>query len=95
MKNSRYLNAGGYGWWCWGKCVENKMAAGIPPLWAGRAAKIYDAQGNLLLGEAANRAASRTDTSWSPVQTAGVAVAGLLTIGLMGVLIVKAKRKRA
>ena len=94
MKHSKFSNAGGYGFWCWGKCAENKAAAGIPPLGAGRAAKVYDAQGNLLLGQAAQASATKAGTSWTPTQTAGVAVAGLLTIGLIGVLIVKAKRKK-
>tara|TARA_B100000963_G_scaffold8974_1_gene7052 strand:- start:17408 stop:17692 length:285 start_codon:yes stop_codon:yes gene_type:complete len=94
MKHSKYSNAGGYGFWCWGKCVDNKVAAGIPPLGAGRAAKVYDAQGNLLLGQAAQSSSTRASTSWTATQTAGVAVAGLLTIGLVGVLIVKAKRKK-
>ena len=92
---SKYSSAQGYGFWCNDSCAEAKIAAGIPPLGAGRAAKVYDAQGNLLLGQAATASANRQSEAWSPVQTAGVAVAALLTIGIIGVILVKAKKKRA
>ena len=89
-----YSNALGYGFWCPKACAERKMAAGIPPLGAGRAAKVYDAQGNLALGQAAQSSATRSSTDWGAFETAGVIVGSLLTIGIIGVIIVKAKKKR-
>jgi len=90
-----YSNAMGYGFWCNEACAEGKMAQGIPPLGAGRAAKVYDAQGNLMLGQAAQSSATRSDASWGAFETAAVAIGSLLTIGIVAVIIVKAKKRKA
>tara|TARA_R110001592_G_scaffold321960_4_gene600677 strand:+ start:5911 stop:6192 length:282 start_codon:yes stop_codon:yes gene_type:complete len=91
----KYSNADGYGFWCNQRCADAKKAQGIPPLGSARAAKVFDAQGNLLLGEAASTSASQGDSSWSATATAGVAIASLLTIGVIAVLIIKAKKRKA
>ena len=89
-----YSNAMGYGFWCNEECAQAKMAQGIPPLGASRAEKVYDAQGNLLLGQAAQSAATKSSSNWGAFETAGVVVAGLLTIGIVGVILVKARKRK-
>ena len=89
-----YSNAMGYGFWCNEECAQAKMAQGIPPLGAGRASKVYDSQGNLLIGQAAQSAATKSSSNWGAFETAGVVVAGLLTIGIVGVILVKARKRK-
>lgn len=88
-----YSQALGYGFWCGKKCAERKIAAGIPPLGAKRAAKKGGADAEQTLAQAALEAQRPNEGGWSPLATAGVAVASLVAIGLMVVLIKKAKAK--
>ena len=88
-----YSQALGYGFWCSRACAERKIEAGIPPLGAKRAAKTQSAQAEQTLAQAALESQRKNDSGWSPLATAGVAVASLLAVGVMVVLIRRAKSK--
>lgn len=73
------------------------MAAGIPPLGARRATKAQEAASDVLLAQTAAQASAsqqerRTKTSWSPLAVAGVVTAGLVGIALMVVIVKKAQK---
>jgi len=85
-------NADGYGFWCGKKCVEQKKAAGIPPLGARKTTKAAQAAADQTMAEAALLKAGAEDSGWSPMATAGVVVASLLGIALMVVVIKKTKK---
>ena len=92
-----YSQALGYGFWCNKKCAQRKMAAGIPPLGARRATKAQEAASDVLLAQTAAQASAsqqerRTKTSWSPLAVAGVVTAGLVGIALMVVIVKKAQK---
>lgn len=93
MENQdNWSNALGYGFWCNKKCVERKMAAGIPPMGSKRASKGQEAASDAVLAQAALESTRSKEKSWSPMAVAGVVGASLLGIALMVVIIKKAKK---
>jgi hypothetical protein len=90
----QYSNALGYGFWCGKKCAQRKMAAGIPPLGAGRAAKTQEAANDAKLAQAALEAQrAPQEQGMSPLALTGVIGASLLGIALMVVIIRRSKKK--
>ena len=90
MKDN-YSNYGGYGFWCGKKCAERKIAVGIPPLGAKRAAQATEAGSDLMLAQAALEKTRNKDNAWSPVAVGGIVIGSLLTIAIMVVIIKKSK----
>lgn len=82
----------GYGIFCGKRCVERKIAAGIPPLGARRASKGQEAAADAVLAQAALEKTRTQSQEWTPIQVAGVVAASLLGIALMVVIIKKAKK---
>lgn len=89
-----YSNALGYGFWCGQKCAERKMAAGIPPLGAGRKTKQEEAQAEQVLAGAALAGQTKQEEQdkWSPLAVGAVVVVSLLGIATMVAIIKKSKK---
>lgn len=86
-----YSNYGGYGFWCNKECAEAKQAAGIPPLGAGKAAKIQTAESDTILAQAALAQATKEEKQLSGAAIAGIIGASLLGIAIMVVIIKKTR----
>lgn len=89
---NEYSQALGYGFWCNRDCAERKIAAGIPPLGSRRSSKETEASADELLAQAALEKSREEDSSWTPLQVAGVVGASLIGIALMVVIIKKARK---
>jgi len=90
---NNWSNVGG----CWAKHpFSAEKRAQCEQTYASTNPKALQAAADAALAQAAaEKARSGGEAGWTPTQTAAVAIGSLLAIGLVAILIVKAKQKKA